>query len=72
MWLSIKLNYNWIWIYVCIILSYFVIVRIRPSISSCVGNPSPENIVCTGSSKRDTDRDKYAFSNGNNISWLKI
>lgn len=50
------------------ILTYFVTVRIRLSISSCEGNPSPENIVCTGSSRRDTDRDKYAFSNGNNTS----
>lgn len=47
-------------------LIYFVTVRIRASISSGVGNPSPENIVCTGSSRRDTERDKYAFSNGDN------
>jgi len=43
----------------------------RLSISSCVGNLSPGNILCTGSKSRDTERDKYAFLNGNKTLWLK-
>ena len=43
----------------------------RESTSSWGGTASPENIRWTGSSKRDTDRDKYAFSNWETTSRLE-
>lgn len=38
-------------------------MRIKVSISSWFGRFVPQNIVCTGSKRRDTERERYAFSN---------